>query len=136
MDLTNCNVTASLAVSDMDKAKGFYEDSLGLSGGGVEADGGITYSCGGGTELHVYPSQYAGQSGATIAFWATDDVEGTVDELTSKGVTFEQYDMDQLKTNEKGIAQFGDEQGAWFKDPDGNVLAIGNPPKAGSDGAG
>ena len=47
-----------------------------------------------------------------------------MDELASKGVTFEQYDMDWLKTNEKGIAQIGDERAAWFKDPDGNILVV------------
>jgi hypothetical protein len=57
----------------------------------------------------------------------TDDVEGMVDELSSKGVQFEQYDMDPIKANEKGIADIGGELIAWFKDPDGNTLAVGPP---------
>jgi len=51
-----------------------------------------------------------------------------VDELTANGVTFEHYDTDRLKTNEKGIAELGDERVAWFKDPDGNILSIQNRP--------
>ena len=61
-----------------------------------------------------------------VAAWATDDVDGTVDELASKGVVFEQYDMDPIKTNEKGVAEFGGDKIAWFKDPDGNILAVGS----------
>jgi catechol 2,3-dioxygenase-like lactoylglutathione lyase family enzyme len=127
MDLKSCTVQAIIAVTDMAKAKEFYEGALGLSGGPETQDGGITYECAGDTAIHVYPSDQAGQSGATLAAWATDDVEGTVDELASKGVQFEQYDMDPIRTNEKGIAEFGDDKIAWFKDPDGNILAVGSP---------
>ena len=126
MGLSDLEVEPAIAVSDMGKAKEFYEGTLGLSNGEDEADGGISYPCAGETRIHVYPSpDNAGKSGATLAFWHTNDVEGAVDELSSKGVTFEQYDMDQFKTNEKGIAEVGGEKGAWFKDPDGNILAIG-----------
>jgi hypothetical protein len=60
------------------------------------------------------------------AIVAANHVEGAVDELSSKGVQFEHYDMDPIKTNDKGIAEFGDDQIAWFKDPDGNILGIGS----------
>jgi catechol 2,3-dioxygenase-like lactoylglutathione lyase family enzyme len=53
-----------------------------------------------------------------------DDLEKTVDELTAKGVRFEQVDSDRIKTNEKGIAELGEDRMAWFKDPDGNVFGI------------
>ena len=126
MTLKDCKVEAIIASSDMTKAKEFYEGALGLSGGPETQDGGITYECAEGTLIHVYPSEHAGKSGATIAAWATEDVDGTVDELASKGVQFEQYDMDPIKTNEKGIAEFGGDRIAWFKDPDGNILAVGS----------
>jgi catechol 2,3-dioxygenase-like lactoylglutathione lyase family enzyme len=127
MGLESCKVEAIVAVSDMGKAKDFYESTLGLPGGAEEPDGGITYECAGGTSIHVYPSpDNAGKSGATLAAWVSDDVEGAVDELSSSGVQFEQYDMDPIKTNEKGIAEFGDDKIAWFKDPDGNILAVGS----------
>jgi catechol 2,3-dioxygenase-like lactoylglutathione lyase family enzyme len=109
----------------MTKAKAFYEGMLGLSGGREIGDGGITYPCGAGREIHIYPSPgNAGKSGGTIAAWEVDDLEKTVDELTANGVSFEQYDSDRIKTNEKGIAELGNDRVAWFKDPDGNVHGI------------
>ena len=123
MGLSDGRVVAAVAVSDMDRARDFYEGKLGLSGGEDQGDGGHTYPCGGGTAIHVYPSSHAGATGATIAAWRVEDVDATVDELTAKGVTFEQYD-EPFNTNEKGIATFGDDSAAWFKDPDGNTLAV------------
>jgi catechol 2,3-dioxygenase-like lactoylglutathione lyase family enzyme len=125
MGLSDNPVTASVAVSDVARAKEFYESKLGLSSGRAQPDGGRTYDCSGGTKVHVYPSPgYTGGSGATVAWWEVDDLEGTVDELTSKGVTFEQYG-EPFNTDAKGIARLGDLAAAWFKDPDGNILAIG-----------
>ena len=76
------------------------------------------------TGLHVYPSQAnAGQSTATLATWYVDDVEQVVDELRSKGVSFEHYD--EVTTDEKGISpRAGGGKVAWFKDPDGNTFAV------------
>ncbi len=126
MALSDGKVEAVVAVSDMAKAKEFYEGKLGLSGREEVGDGGTTYECGEGSMIHVYPSPgNAGGSGATLAAWVVGDLEGTVDELAGKGVTFEQYD-EPLKTNDKGIADTGDARIAWFKDPDGNILAVGN----------
>jgi catechol 2,3-dioxygenase-like lactoylglutathione lyase family enzyme len=126
MRLSDSRVEPAIAVSDMDRAKEFYEGKLGLSGGDDQSDGGHTYPCGGETRIHVYPSpDNAGKSGATLAAWLVDDVEATVDELTANGVTFEQYG-EPFNTNEKGISRLGDIEVAWFKDPDGNTLAIGN----------
>jgi catechol 2,3-dioxygenase-like lactoylglutathione lyase family enzyme len=125
MGLDSCNVEATIAVSDMEKAKEFYEGKLGLKDGTEEPDGGVTYPCAGGTAIHVYASpDNAGKSGATLAGFRAPDLEGTVDELISKGVKFEQLDMGPIKTNEKGIAELGDEKIAWFKDPDGNTMGI------------
>jgi catechol 2,3-dioxygenase-like lactoylglutathione lyase family enzyme len=125
MSLSGFKVGATIAVSDMVKAKEFYEGKLGLSGGEDQADGGTRYPCAEGTSIHVYPSpDNAGTSQATAAGWEVGDIENVVDELASKGVSFEQYG-EPLNTNEKGIASLGDEKGAWFKDPDGNILAVG-----------
>ena len=127
MSLSTSAVTAAIGVSDMTRATEFYEGKLGLSGGVDQGDGGRTYPCGGGTKIHVFPSpDNAGKSGATLAAWTVDDVEATVDELTRNGVTFEQYG-EPFNTDEKGIARFGDDNTvAWFKDPDGNTLAVGS----------
>jgi catechol 2,3-dioxygenase-like lactoylglutathione lyase family enzyme len=117
-------VVPTIAVSDMSRARDFYEGKLGLSGGEDQPDGGHEYPCAGGTAIHVYPSpENAGKSTATLAGFETDDIESTVDELTSKGITFEQYG-EPFNTNEKGIVEMGGLRGAWFKDPDGNILAV------------
>lgn len=123
MGLSDARVGAAIAVSDMQQAREFYEGQLGLTGGEDTGDGGHTYPCAGGTELHVFPSAGAGRSESTIAGFTVEDVEATVDELSRNGVAFERYE-EPLKTDEKGIATLGETKGAWMKDPDGNVLAI------------
>jgi catechol 2,3-dioxygenase-like lactoylglutathione lyase family enzyme len=123
VSLSECKVGATISVSDIENAKEFYEGKLGLSAGRDVADGGRTYVCAGGSEVHIFPSPNAGKSDTTVAGWAVDDVERVVDELTSKGVTFEQYD-EPFKTDEKGIASVDGDRIAWFKDPDGNILAL------------
>ena len=123
MGLSEAEVGAAVAVSDMERAKEFYEGKLGLTGGRETGDGGHTYPCGGGTEIHVFPSAGAGKSESTIAGFTVPDIEATVDELAANGVGFEQYG-EPLNTNQKGIADLGEAKGAWMKDPDGNVLAL------------
>jgi catechol 2,3-dioxygenase-like lactoylglutathione lyase family enzyme len=127
MSLSDYKVGSAVPVSDMGRAKEFYEGKLGLTGGEEQGDGGTTYPCAEGTEIHPYPSpDNAGKSGATLAFWQVDDADKVVDDLASNGVTFEQYDMDPIKTNEKGIAELPDgNKVAFFKDQDGNILAVG-----------
>jgi catechol 2,3-dioxygenase-like lactoylglutathione lyase family enzyme len=128
MSLSDYRVGAAIAVSDMDRARDFYEGKLEFAAAGDDPDGGRTYECGEQTTLHVFPSPAgAGASGATVAGWTVDDLEHVVDELTANGVTFERYDDEQISVNEKGIAVFGDSKSAWFKDPDGNVLAVVQP---------
>jgi catechol 2,3-dioxygenase-like lactoylglutathione lyase family enzyme len=114
-----------IAVSDMGRAREFYESVLGLTEGEDEPDGGRTYPCADGTRVHIYPSpDNAGKSPATSATLEVEDINGIVDELAAKGVTFEQYDYPTLKTDGKGIAEMGPEKAAWFKDPDGTILAV------------
>src|SRR4051794_34800587 len=125
MGLSDAKVEPTVPVSDMEKAKEFYEGKLGLSGGRDIGDGGITYPCGGGREIHIHPSpDHAGKSGGTIAAWEVADLEKTVDELTANGVSFGQVGSGRIKKKEKGIAGLGDDRMAWFKDPDGNVHGV------------
>jgi hypothetical protein len=88
------------------------------------AGGSRVYASRGDTSLHVYPSPiHAGGSTATLATWYVDDVEQVVDELSSRGVTFEHYEG--LTTDERGISpRAGGGKVAWFKDPDGNTFAV------------
>jgi catechol 2,3-dioxygenase-like lactoylglutathione lyase family enzyme len=126
MGLNEGTVGAAIAVTDMARAVEFYEGKLGLRSNGDDPDGGRTYECAGGSTVHVFPSPHARASGATVAGWIVDDVDGAIDELIGNGVMPEQYSEEPFTTDEKGLARMGDFVGAWIKDPDGNVLAIGN----------
>jgi catechol 2,3-dioxygenase-like lactoylglutathione lyase family enzyme len=113
----------SIPASDMARAKAYYQDTLGLSVLREMADGGIFFKSGN-AEFLVYPSPAAGSNQATAAGWHVQDLETAVGELKTKGVKFEDYDFDELKT-ENGIATMADGQkAAWFKDTEGNILAI------------
>ena len=124
MGLQNSRVEAAIAVSDLNRAKQFYEAPLGLTPS-EEDETGVRYACGGGTGIFVYLSaENAGQSRATMAGWFVDDLDDTMTELTSRGVSFEQYSQPGLETDEHGVFDGGDFRAAWIKDPDGNTLAI------------
>ena len=124
MSLSTYRLNPSIAVSDMTRAKQFYEGQLGLSAVQAGADGSRFYASGGDTSLHVYPSPtHAGRSTATLATWYVDDVEQVVGELSSRGVAFQHYEG--LTTDERGISpRAGGGKVAWFKDPDGNTFAV------------
>ena len=131
MSLSSYRLNAQAAVTDMARAEEFYEGKLGLSAVRAGADGSKVYASGGNASLVVYPSpDHAGGSTATLATWYVDDVEQMVDELTSKGVTFEHYEGMlesgfDYGTDERGISpRAGGGKVAWFKDPDGNIFSI------------
>jgi catechol 2,3-dioxygenase-like lactoylglutathione lyase family enzyme len=116
---------ATIAVKDIEQAKKFYGGTLGLQAMDERSDG-IRYRDGGGGWFLVYPSQFAGTAQSTYMSFEVDDVEKVVDELRGRGIVFEEYDFPGLKTV-NGIADSQGFKGAWFKDPDGNILAIGEP---------
>jgi catechol-2,3-dioxygenase len=124
MGLSDCRVQAVLAVSDLERAKGFYERQLGLVPGDEEEQG-VTYPCADGTAIFIYLSpENAGKSQATLAGWFVDDLDQLMDELASRGVVFEQYDQPGIETDERGVFDSGRFRAAWVKDPDGNTLAL------------
>jgi catechol 2,3-dioxygenase-like lactoylglutathione lyase family enzyme len=124
MSLGRYKLNTSIAVSDMERARDFYEGKLGLVAVATGADGSRIYESAGEAALHVYPSPvHAGKSTATLATWYVDDVERVVDELSSTGVLFEHYP--EVTTDERGISpRAGGGKVAWFKDPDGNTFAV------------
>jgi predicted enzyme related to lactoylglutathione lyase len=123
VSLAGARLTASIAVSNMDWVEAFYEGTLGLSLVREQSDGSRVYASAGGAGLHVYPSPSGPNNAAgTVATWYVDDLESVVDELAARGVRFEQYDDPPIVTDDKGLA--GDGTVAWFKDPEGNTLAI------------
>jgi catechol 2,3-dioxygenase-like lactoylglutathione lyase family enzyme len=124
MRLSDGSVQALLAVSDLDRARRFYEHQLGLVPGEEEPQG-VVYPCAQGTRIFVYLApENAGKSPATLAGWSVDDLDQTMDELASRGVVFEQYDQPGIKTDERGVFDSGRFRAAWVKDPDGNTMAL------------
>jgi catechol 2,3-dioxygenase-like lactoylglutathione lyase family enzyme len=119
------DAAATIAVSDLQRARDFYENTLGLTLA-QEQPGGILYKSGNSVVL-VYPSEYAGTNQATAASWAVgDDFDAIVDELRAKGVAFEHYD-DLPDTTREGDVHVADEfKAVWLKDPDGNILNLIN----------
>ena len=117
------NAMATVAVKDLNEAKGFYEGTLGLERTGEEGEEAVTYMAGDSTVL-VYRSQYAGTNQATAVTWAVDDdLEAVVRGLKEKGVTFEAYDLPGVM-REGDIHLAGGTKVAWFKDPDGNIHSL------------
>jgi catechol 2,3-dioxygenase-like lactoylglutathione lyase family enzyme len=124
MGLSDCRVEPVLAVSDLDRAKRFYEGQLGLVPGEEEPEA-VRYPCADGTAVFVYLSaENAGTSSATLAGWFVDDLDQTMEDLASRGVSFERYDQPGLQTDDRGVLDAGRIKAAWVKDPDGNTLAI------------
>jgi catechol 2,3-dioxygenase-like lactoylglutathione lyase family enzyme len=124
MGLSDCTVEAVLAVSDLDRARHFYEQQLGLVPGEEEPQA-VRYPCAGGTRIFVYLSpENAGKTPATLAGWFVDDLDRMIDELTSRGVVVEHYDQPGITTDERGVFEGGRLRAAWIKDPDGNTLAV------------
>lgn len=114
---------ATLAVSDFEAAKKFYEDTLGLATA-MAMDGAAIYSSGN-TRVLVYQSEHAGTNKATAATWAVgDQFDSVIDDLRGKGVTFERYDDLPETTRDGDIHTIGGMRGVWFKDPDGNILSV------------
>ena len=111
-----------IPVKDFARARGFYEQRLGFKPK-EEAAGGVVYEFGEHTACFMYPTPNAGTSRASQAFWQVDDVEREVAELKARGVKFEEYDMPGMKT-ENSIATGGGAKAAWFKDSEGNILAV------------
>lgn len=123
--LGNAPVAATIAVSDASAAKNFYCDTLGLKM--AQELGSDTFICeaGGGSMILVYQRPSHEPSAATIASFQVSDVTGVVSGLEARGVKFEDYDIPGIKT-ENHIATMPDgTKAAWFTDPDGNIVAIG-----------
>ena len=109
-----------LPAKDVARARRFYEEKLGFKPK-AEVAGGVVYEFAGGTACFLYPTPNAGTSAASQAFWQVADVEREVAELRARGVTFETYDMPGMKDH---VATGGGARTAWFKDTEGNILAV------------
>jgi catechol 2,3-dioxygenase-like lactoylglutathione lyase family enzyme len=111
----------TIPAKDPEGTRRFYEDVLGAQAV-MEDPGGIIYRSGD-SFFSLYPTEFAGTAQHTLGAFMVRDVEATVADLRGKGVRFEDYDLPGLKTV-NGIAELGDIRGAWFKDPEGNILSV------------
>lgn len=116
---------SGFSVNDLQKAKEFYGGTLGISVSEGKM-GILTLNIAGGPKIIIYPKPDHQPAVFTILNFPVADIDKAVDELISKGITFEQYDFGEIKTDEKGIMR-SDGRGpdiAWFKDPAGNILSV------------
>jgi catechol 2,3-dioxygenase-like lactoylglutathione lyase family enzyme len=111
-----------LPVADLERARAFYRDKLGLEAT-LEKPGMLAYSGPSGYIFQLYESPTAGSAQNTQMGWSTSELDDDVAELRGRGVVFEEYDLPGLKT-ENGIAEVGTERSAWFKDTEGNTICI------------
>ena len=114
---------AYFPAKDLARARRFYEDQLGLKPK-MEIAGGVVYAFAGGTEAFLYITPNAGTSQASQAFWQVDDVDAEIAELRARGVAFEQYDGMPNERSPNGTITAGGAKATWFKDSEGNILAI------------
>jgi predicted enzyme related to lactoylglutathione lyase len=119
--LRTAPIRAYIPATNVARARKFYEELVGLQPREDYA-GGVVYECGG-SEVFLYPTPNAGTSKASQAFWQVADVEAEVSELKGRGVVFEEYNFPGL-TTKNSIATGGGAKTAWFKDTEGNILAI------------
>lgn len=120
--LSTSQVIAYVPVSDLARARKFYEGQLGFRP--LESnDEGVMYESGKGSRFFAYKSAGAGTNKASTAYWEVPDIDAEMADLKKRGVVFEEYDSPGFKTV-NGIATGGGVKAAWFKDTEGNILAL------------
>jgi len=113
---------AYIPARDMARARQFYEGKVGLKPK-EETNGGVVYEFAQGTACFLYPTPNAGTSQASQAFWSVDDVDALIGKLKARGVVFEDYDMPGERSP-AGAVTAGGAKAAWFKDSEGNIMAL------------
>ncbi len=120
--ISNLTAMATIPAANMERAKKVYGEKLGLKVEETEPTGEVKYKSGNSTFL-LYESQFAGTAKSTAMTFETDNLDRDMRDLRNKGIKFEEYDMGELKTV-NGVASIGDVKGAWFKDTEGNIIAL------------
>ena len=121
--LGKADATPMIAVTDLDRARTFYEGALGLKTKDDWGGEGATLESGD-TLVNVYKSEFAGTNKATALTFKVDDIDEEISELKGKGIFFEKYDLPGLKPQGDLYVGEGGFKTAWFKDPDGNILSL------------
>jgi predicted enzyme related to lactoylglutathione lyase len=123
--LNQSAVEANIPAADLDRARRYYSDKLGLTPVAEYGEEALRYQTAGGTFFNLYKTQYAGQAGHTIAQWHVDDVDEEVRNLAARGVVFEVYeDMPGVEWNGQVATLPGMGKAAWFKDSEGNIMCV------------
>ena len=120
--LGKTDATPMIAVTDLDRARKFYEDTLGLKTKDEWGEG-VTLKSGD-TRINLYRSEFAGTNKATALTFDVDDIDKEVKELKEKGIFFEEYDLPGLERRGDLYVAEGGFKTTWFKDPDGNILSL------------
>ncbi len=125
--VANRRISAVVCSTDLVKSQAFYEQQVGLKLSPESIKNHLIFACGDGTTLLVYGRPAANKADHTqVRFW-TSDVEADVRQLEARGVIFEDYDFPTLKTVNHVATTAGIGKSAWFKDPDGNTIALFQP---------
>ena len=128
MKLVNARIDLTLPVVDLERARRFYGETLGLKpldlAGPELASEMAFFEAGEGTRVALYRREEPTTADHTVASFRVKDVESTITALNERGVVFEQYDLPGMKTDERGIAMVGRFKGAWLKDTEGNILSV------------
>jgi catechol 2,3-dioxygenase-like lactoylglutathione lyase family enzyme len=120
--LSTAPIYTYVPVRDLERCRRFYEEKLGL-GPGEPSGPGLTFRCGNGTAFFMYPSPGAGSNESSCAFWQVNDAQAVVDWLKGRGVVFETYPALGMQPGHE-IHVGGGAKAAWFKDTEGNIMAI------------
>jgi catechol 2,3-dioxygenase-like lactoylglutathione lyase family enzyme len=123
--LESASTHPMIAVKDLDVAKQFYGVTLGLTPSDERPGAAVRYDARGGTWFLVYQSTFAEAAESTRMRFEVEDIESTVEELRARGIVFEEYDLPGVKTVDGIATHESGARGAWFKDPEGNILQIG-----------
>lgn len=121
--LTHNPMTAILPVKDLNRARDFYENTLGLQAEGMRADGKFLLRCGGGARIALFPKPDGTKAEHTAMSFLVDDIVAEIRELKHRGVQFHDYELPGLMTFQH-VCVLGSEKAAWFNDTEGNVLCL------------
>jgi predicted enzyme related to lactoylglutathione lyase len=127
--LTHNPMTAILPVRDLNRARDFYENKLGLQAEGMQADGKFLLRCGGGARIALFPKPDGTKAEHTAMSFRVEDIVSEIRELKHRGVQFHDYDLPGLMTFQH-VCVLGSEKAAWFSDTEGNVLCLHEERKA------
>ena len=125
--LGDSRVEANIPAADIDRAKAFYADKLGLTPSAEPFPGYLRYETSNGTAFNIYQTEYAGKAGHTIAQIHVQDVQKEVEDLKARGVAFEVYDMPGVEWRGEVAVMPQRGKSAWFKDSEGNILCVDEP---------